>query len=128
MITKHRKIRITFFIGVILIFLFLFFFFNPQHSIFFPKCPFYLLTGLQCPGCGSQRAIHSLLNLDIVQAFHYNALFVISIPYIAIGVYLEYFNGKVKLPKLRKILFGENACYIILIITISFFIIRNFLL
>ncbi|MDE7397749.1 MAG: DUF2752 domain-containing protein, partial [Muribaculum sp.] len=27
----------------------------------FPKCLFRQLTGLECPGCGSQRAIHALL-------------------------------------------------------------------
>ena len=56
--------------------------FDPEESVFFPKCPFQLLTGLECPGCGSQRAIHALLHLDILSAFQYNALLIISIPYI----------------------------------------------
>ena len=56
--------------------------YDPEESVLFPKCPFQLLTGLECPGCGSQRAIHALLHLDIRSAFHHNALLIISIPYI----------------------------------------------
>ena len=56
--------------------------FNPVESFFFPKCPFLMLTGLKCPGCGSQRAIHALLHFDIRSAFLHNALLIISIPYI----------------------------------------------
>jgi Protein of unknown function (DUF2752). len=126
--TKQRKIRVTFLIGAILIFLLIYFLFNPQHSIFFPKCPFCTLTGLQCPGCGSQRAIHCLLHLDFVQAFNYNALLVMAIPYLGLGIYFEYFNGKVKYPMFRNILFGEKACYALLIVIFLFFIIRNFLI
>ena len=40
--------------------------FDPAGSVFWPKCPFHLLTGLECPGCGSQRAVHSLLNGDLL--------------------------------------------------------------
>jgi len=60
----------------------IYFSYNPVESFFFPKCPFLALTGLKCPGCGSQRAIHALLHLDIRSAFQYNALLIISIPYI----------------------------------------------
>jgi len=57
--------------------------FDPAESAFFPKCPFLLLTGgLRCPGCGSQRAIHSLLHLEFKEAFLYNPLVIISIPFL----------------------------------------------
>jgi hypothetical protein len=57
--------------------------FDPAESAFFPKCPFLLLTGgLRCPGCGSQRAIHSLLHLEFKEAFLFNPLVIISIPFL----------------------------------------------
>jgi len=62
---------------------------DPESSVFFPKCPFHMLTGLECPGCGSQRAIHSLLNGDIAAAIHYNLLIVLSIPYLLFLAILE---------------------------------------
>ncbi|MFZ1686189.1 MAG: DUF2752 domain-containing protein [Flavobacteriales bacterium] len=46
----------------------------------YPGCLFRSLTGLLCPGCGSQRALHDLLHLNVSGAFGHNALLVLSIP------------------------------------------------
>lgn len=46
----------------------------------FPSCPFHLVTGLLCPGCGSQRALHDLMHLRVGEAFGHNALLVLSLP------------------------------------------------
>ncbi|MFV0418170.1 MAG: DUF2752 domain-containing protein [Dysgonomonas sp.] len=99
--------------------------FSPEESSFFPQCPFHSLTGLDCPGCGSQRAIHYLLHLQIKRAFLSNPLLVTIIPYILLGVYIEYFGGKEKYPRIRQILFNKNAAYIILSAIILFWIGRN---
>ena len=59
--------------------------FDPADHALFPKCPFLVLTGgLRCPGCGSQRAIHALLHLQFKDAFMYNPLVVISIPFLVL--------------------------------------------
>ena len=55
--------------------------FDPETT-FFPKCPFFWATGLKCPGCGSQRALHQLLHLRFGSAFQYNACLVVFIPII----------------------------------------------
>ena len=55
-----------------------FFTFNPETSAIFPRCPFLVLTGL-----------HALLHGDIVTAFHYNALMVLSLPIIFLLLYAE---------------------------------------
>ena len=57
--------------------------FNPENK-FFPKCVFFAVTGLKCPGCGSQRAIHALLNGDVVSAWRYNAMMILFIPLVII--------------------------------------------
>jgi len=100
--------------------------YNPTCNIYFPKCPFWELTGFKCPGCGSQRALHYLLNLDIFSAIKENAILVISIPYILAGLTFD----SVKKPneyilKWRKTLFGRNAIVVILTIIIAFWILRN---
>ena len=69
--------------------------FDPSYG-YFPKCPFLMLTGWQCPGCGSQRAIHSLLHADISSAWGYNALFVLSLPLLAL-LYAPVRSGWLKL-------------------------------
>ena len=67
----------------------LYFAYNPATSAFFPRCPFLMATGLKCPGCGSQRALHSLLHLDFMQAFHYNAFLVLSLPLLLLLLFAE---------------------------------------
>ena len=55
--------------------------FDPAQHAFFPKCAFYWATGLFCPGCGSQRAIHALLHGHVGAALGQNALVVLVLPY-----------------------------------------------
>jgi hypothetical protein len=100
--------------------------FNPIHSVFFPKCPFLLLTGLKCPGCGSQRAIHYLLNFDILKAINENVLLVLSIPYLLAGIVFEsLLVPSDKMLKWRKRLFGQRAIIVIIVIVMVFWIFRN---
>lgn len=81
--------------GVIMAIVFLIYYtYNPENSSLFPKCPFLLLTNFKCPGCGSQRAIHALLHLDIKSAIAYNALLVFSLPIIAVLIYAEFYREK----------------------------------
>ena len=63
---------------------------NPATSHLFPKCIFLKFTGYKCPGCGSQRFFHSLLNGDIRQAAHYNAFLFGAIPVIALYLLNDY--------------------------------------
>ncbi len=58
--------------------------FNPATSRFFPPCPFHALTGLYCPGCGSTRALYSLVHGDVAAAWRYNALFTLTLPFVSV--------------------------------------------
>lgn len=78
--------------------------FNPAESSFFPKCPFFWLTGLKCPGCGSLRATHQLLHLHIGKALGYNALMVVCIPLLLFLIVSDAL--KAKFPRLY--LLGRN--------------------
>ena len=62
----------------------LLYFNDPRTAGFFPPCPFFWLTGFHCPGCGSTRAIYSLLHGHIVDAIGFNPVLVFSIPVIAL--------------------------------------------
>ena len=57
----------------------IYYFAFPAYSVLFPKCPFNLITGLLCPGCGSQRALFNVLHGNIVAAAKCNSLLVIGI-------------------------------------------------
>lgn len=55
---------------------------NPVEHALMPKCPFKLLTGLDCPGCGFQRAMHALLHGNIKEAIGYNLFLLFALPYL----------------------------------------------
>jgi hypothetical protein len=100
--------------------------YNPSESFFFPKCPFYQITGFKCPGCGSQRAIHNLLNFEISKAFHHNCILVVSIPYVLFGVLLDNLKElSTKMLKWRKILYGKTAIIVVFTTILSFWLLRN---
>jgi hypothetical protein len=56
---------------------------NPAEHSFFPRCFFHTWTGLNCPGCGGQRAVHHLLRGHLAVALRCNALFVSLLPVAA---------------------------------------------
>ncbi|MCG2781895.1 MAG: DUF2752 domain-containing protein [Weeksellaceae bacterium] len=103
----------------------IYFSYNPENSQFFPKCPVKFITGLSCPGCGSQRAVHELLHFNFKKAFEHNALLVVSIPYLLTGIAFNSDKIKIRYPKTKNFLFGEKAILIILAILILFTVFRN---
>lgn len=46
-----------------------------------PLCPLKALTGLDCPLCGSLRAVHALTRADVVGAAGHNLVLVLAIPF-----------------------------------------------
>ncbi len=48
--------------------------FPPSQYGFYPRCPFFVLTHLQCPGCGMTRALAALLHGQFAASWHYNPL------------------------------------------------------
>jgi uncharacterized protein DUF2752 len=56
--------------------------FSPAEHSFYPRCPFYALTHLLCPGCGATRALYWLLHGNLREALHYNAMFTVAAPFL----------------------------------------------
>ncbi|NLW19120.1 MAG: DUF2752 domain-containing protein [Candidatus Cloacimonetes bacterium] len=61
-------------------------FINPSASKYLPRCPFFALTGLKCPGCGSMRAFHALLHGGFASAWRFNAMAVLMLPFVVLGL------------------------------------------
>lgn len=59
--------------------------FAPTEYGFYPRCMFHFVTGLHCPGCGATRCAAALLHGDLRQAFAYNPLFVVLLPFLVLG-------------------------------------------
>lgn len=89
------------------------YYFNPTNSTLYPRCPLFTITGWQCAGCGSLRALHSLLHGDIKAAWHYNPLLLLALPLLPV-------------PLLWPTLFQKNATYWLLLCTLLLYtILRN---
>ena len=59
-----------------------------RSSSIYPQCPFKMLTGLNCPGCGGLRMTHDLLHGDLAAAVVDNVYLLVGIPlFIAWVVY-----------------------------------------
>ena len=100
------------------------FVFEPGKSGFFPACPFRLLTGFTCPGCGSTRAMHQILHGHIATAFTLNPLLLLAIPFLLFAL-LRYsvivMRGGVPRPNALPAPF----IYALFVIIVSFWIFRN---
>jgi len=53
---------------------------DPARVPIYPVCQFHQWTHLDCPGCGSLRAMHALMHGNIGAALHLNFLLVLSLP------------------------------------------------
>ncbi|MFV0483869.1 MAG: DUF2752 domain-containing protein [Bacteroidales bacterium] len=99
-----------------------YFFIDPAGSRYFPKCLIHSFTGYQCACCGSQRAFHQLLHLNISEAFKLNALFVLFILYALLILIISFTKRE---NKITNNLLGTKALAIYLTISILFGILRN---
>lgn len=96
--------------------------FDPASAPF-PKCVFKLATGLDCPGCGSQRAVHALLNGHFLEALRYNALFLAEIPLIALIAMGQTLRNR--MPRLFRFTCSRAFILTILVVIILWTILRN---
>ena len=102
----------------------LFFILDPAKHDLFPRCLFNSITGYYCPGCGSQRAVHSLLHLDFAGVVSYNFLFLpaaLLIFYHYLHPVFNRFFGW----KLPNVFYFRNTPLIILGVIVLFWILRN---
>jgi hypothetical protein len=99
--------------------------FDPSDGNF-PKCPFFLVTGLKCAGCGSQRALHDLLHLDIIGAWQHNRMLVLALPYVLVGLFLEYAVPRHKYLQARKWYQGQFIIWFWFVVLVTWSVVRNF--
>lgn len=99
---------------------------DPSQSRWMPKCPSKLITGFDCPSCGSQRALHAVLHGDINAAWNFNPFLFIALPYLLLALWgqLSFIPGSARANRL--------ACSPILVfgyigIFLAWWLLRNLL-
>ena len=81
-LAKYKYLKYGYAILVVPVFFILRYYYNNNPEVapetgFFPQCPFHVVTGLHCPGCGSQRAVHDLLHFRVGEALSHNIVVVL---------------------------------------------------
>ena len=89
------------------------------------QCPFYRLTGLYCPGCGSGRAIYALLHGHPAASFRCQPLlYLLGVP---AGLILAHEYLRLVFPrlKLRPVSIPQWLAVGVAILIFAFWIARN---
>ena len=68
----------------------------PTQYAFYPRCPFETLFHLQCPGCGTTRAIACLLHGRVLEALRSNPLTVCTLPLAAVYAAIRSLRASVR--------------------------------
>lgn len=118
--------RLLVYVVLALVAIGVFFFFDPLKYSFFPKCPFKVITGYNCPGCGFQRAIHALLHGNIIQAIRYNIFMVIAMPYILAVIAGNYLFTGEKKAKILSVVEGKTLALTYVVLFFVWLFVRNY--
>ncbi|MBX2828712.1 MAG: DUF2752 domain-containing protein [Flavobacteriaceae bacterium] len=81
-------------------------------------------TGIYCPGCGSQRALHSLLHLDFKSVVSYNFMFIPALGLVVYNLGVKGYNHFYK-KSVPNVIYSSNFTRIVLITVILFWVLRN---
>lgn len=98
--------------------------YDPEKVKIFPPCVFYSATGLYCPGCGMTRAMHALLNGELLKAVNFNPLFFLFLPLFLYMVIVQ-IKSLIKTGKITNIRINYQLMRLILLIVILFWVLRN---
>lgn len=99
---------------------------DPSLTKWSPKCAIHYITGYQCPSCGGQRFLYSILHGNIGNAFKYNMFLTIALPYVLILSITHLFQVSMVM-KIRNMLENKYAVYTYLFLYITWGITRNIL-
>jgi Protein of unknown function (DUF2752) len=83
----------------------------------FPPCPFKLLTGWDCPGCGGLRMVHDLLHGDLPAAVVDNVFLLVGLPALALWALGRRARG--------KSVFATPAIVVVVVLTLAWTVARN---
>ena len=122
---KEKHIMPILFPVILVIAGILYYVFNPSSDSWFFKCPFHLITGWQCPGCGTQRAIHCLLHGNVMEALRFNAFIVVIIPFLMLMAISEWYNYHHWFDWINRFINNRYTMIALGVLTIGWWVLRN---
>lgn len=96
---------------------------DPNEPGHYPSCPFLLVSGLYCPGCGSMRMLHHLTEGDVVDAFWMNPLGFLLLP--ALLAYWGRWTYRVVGGRPRGAPLASGVVWAFLLVVMAWWVLRN---
>ena len=120
-----KRIAKCFTVLVICLLIFVVYYFLNKNYGFSIPCMFQKITGYYCPGCGITRCLFAILRFKFYDAFMYNQLAFILLPFLGIWIMYKIYIYIVDKEDnfTNKIPYG--VWIVLLIIVIAFGIVRN---
>lgn len=98
---------------------------DPTRTALLPPCPFKAVTGgLDCPGCGTTRAMHQLLNGNVAAAIGLNAFALLALPYLLYS-WLAWALPTVSSFRLPVLRVPAKAIYGLVAVVVAWWVVRN---
>lgn len=101
--------------------------FPPDQYRFYPRCPVFTYLHLQCPGCGTTRALAALLQGHLHRALQQNALTTLLLPFALFYAALIYYRS-LRASAGHRMIWPQlptPALYVLFAITAIFTVARN---
>jgi hypothetical protein len=98
--------------------------FEPGESGLFPPCPFHAISGLYCPGCGTLRGLHQLLNGNLLKAIGFNPLMALSLPFVGYALHSNTVSGLSR-RRLPGVFIPAAWIWMLLGVIVLFWVLRN---
>lgn len=99
-------------------------FLDPHEKGHYPTCPFLLMTGLYCPGCGGLRMVNDLAHGDVGAAFGSNPLLFLLIPF-AVYLWARWAVLSARGAAMHSVLLRPRPVYGLVAVIAAFWIVRN---
>ena len=99
---------------------------DPAASGTSPRCLLKYITGYDCPGCGSQRALHALLHGHAYEAWRYNPAILPAL--LLAGVYGFLEASPRRFARLERFVYNPIFIMLIAVAVVAWWVGRNLFL
>ena len=102
---------------------------DPNEAGHYPLCPTKAVFGIDCPGCGCLRGLHSLTHGDLAGAADHNIALLLLVPF-AIVLWVRWlmraWRGVTPAVSVRSFRLRNRAMIVVLVALLAFGVVRNF--
>ena len=109
---------------IIIVILIIFYLVGGDYFHIHLYCPIYTFLHLYCPGCGATRMLSSLIHGNLYQAFRYNPLLFVFLPFFLLYFIYDCFTeATCKVRKTKEI--EPAICFTLIFLFMGYGILRN---